>query len=282
MAKTVVAKKAVTKAPSKALVPSVPSKQNLPALSDIEEFASQPTAGLENVSGADLMIPRLTILQKLSPQLEEGHGQFIKNAKYGDFCDVGTGDVFRDELVIIPCFFARVFLEWAPRSSGRGLVGNHGTDGSLLSKCKPDEKKRMVLPNGNYIAETATYFVLNWSAGGRRSFLPLSSTQLKSSRRWMTLITSERLKNNAGIDFTPPIFYRSWVATTHDESNNDGTWKGWTFEAGQTILELDPSKALLTEARSFYEQAKLGLVKGDLESTAEDHARGEPDPNAAM
>jgi hypothetical protein len=242
-----------------------------------DELAGMNT-GLENVSSRDLMIPRLTILQALSPQLNERKPEFIPNAKVGMFCDTAVGECYT-EMLLLPCYFATVYLEWAPRATNKGLVHNHGMDASIKQKCKADGKGRLMLENGNYVAETATYFALNITAGGRRSFLPLSSTQLKASRRWMTLITNERLQRSDGTEFQPPIFYRSWKASITHESNSQGDWFGWKFEPHSTIFELDPTKNLLREAKDFLEQARSGLVQGDLSSFADDGTGDAPREN---
>lgn len=227
-----------------------------------DEFKGM-ASGLEQVTANDLLIPRISILQALSPQLQKSKPEYIKGAEVGQFCDAGTGQVFEGSIQVIPCFFAKVFLEWAPRATGKGLVHNHGTNSVILEKCKTDEKGRQTLPNGNYIAETATFHVLNLSAGGRRSFIPMTSTQLKASRRWLSLITAEKIRDSRGVEFTPPIFFRSWIATAREQSNAEGTWYGWHLEPGQNIIELDATRSLLTQAKEFYEQARDGLVRGD-------------------
>lgn len=263
-----VSKKKPLPAPTKSM-PAAPStavalkaKTSLKVVDD--DFGNQASTGMENVTARDLMIPRIAILQKLSPQLSKNDPEFIKGAAVGDFCDIGTRELYKESLEIIPVFFARVFLEWAPRASGKGLVHHHGTDASILDKCTPDERNRMTLPSGNYIAETAQYFCLNVAGGNRRSFISLASTQLKASRRWMTLLTAEKLTRKDGTQFTPPIFYRSWIATPREQSNAEGDWMGWNFEAGRPIVEIDPSKELLAEAKNFYLQARDGLVTGDI------------------
>lgn len=266
MAKTATAVAKATAQPAKAAPKQeliVPKKQSTELATMGDEFAGM-ASGLENVTANDIIIPRISILQALSPQLQKSKPEFIKGAAAGMFCDTATLELYEEQLHIIPCFYAKVFLEWAPRSSGKGLVHNHGTDASCLEKCTPDDKGRQTLPNGNYIAETATYYVLNMSAGGRRSFIPMASTQLKASRRWMTQITAEKLKRSNGQEFTPPIFFRSWIASPVEQSNNDGSWFGWKFEPAQNIIELDPTKSLLKEAQDFYQQARDGLVRGDL------------------
>lgn len=237
--------------------------------------------GLENVTAKDLLIPRIGILQALSPQINRNKPEFIADAQVGDFCDLGLGEIFRDTLHILPVYFATVYLEWAPRNTGKGLVHNHGTDASIMKKTAQDDKGRNVLPNGNYIAETATWYVLNLTANGRRSFIPLTTTALKASRKWLTQVTNERVQRPDGSEFMPPIFYRSWFASPVAMSNAQGDWTGWKFEPGPTILELDPSKKLLAEAKDFLEQVQKGLVSGDVASMAEEGTQGSGD-NAAM
>lgn len=260
-----IAKKA---APAKGASKNVPApvKKNLP--STVEDFDSQE--GFENVTARDVVIPRLTILQDMSPQLKKNKAEFIKGAEAGQFCNTATGVILPAPLTLIPCFYAMVYLEWAPRASGKGLVRNYGTDASILDKTERDEKNKNVLKNGNYIAETATWFVLiqdeegDWS----QAFLPLSSTQLKNSKRWMTKLKAERVARPDGSKFNPAIYYRAWQANVTQESNNEGDWFGWGFEPADQINEIDPSKELLGVAKEFCRQAKVGLVRGDVEGAA--------------
>lgn len=251
------------------------AKSNLPAtVSDFEG-----AEGFENVSASDVLLPRLTILQSTSDQLKKNKSVFIKGAQIGNFCDVSINRILPYPLPFIPCFYAMVYLQWAPRDSGRGLIANHGTDPSILKKCKRDENNRNVLSNGDYIAETATYFGLYQSEDDDwvQSFLPLSSTQLKNSKRWMSRLKAEKIERKDGTKFTPSIYYRSWIATGVEESNAKGDWIGWSFEPGDPINEIDPTKQLLALAKEFCHQAKVGLVRGDVEGAAREQDQAEND-----
>ena len=262
------AKGASVPAKAKTAVPAT-KKSTAVALSssNLESLAGM---GAEQVTQKDLLIPRLTILQALSPQLKKKEAAFIDGAEAGMFCDVGTGEVFEDEIIFIPCFYAMVYLEWAPRNTGKGLVMNHGTNPAILDKTERDEKGKNVLSNGNYVVETATWFGLNMTAGGRKCFLPLSSTQLKASRGLMTKLKAQRLPRADGGEFEPPLFYRSIKCSIAEQSNNEGDWFGWRFEFGDTILEIDPSGELLQDAKAFCEMAKAGLVQADVASMSDE------------
>lgn len=230
-----------------------------------EEFAGH---GMEKVTSSDILIPRLTILQGLSPQIKPRDSAYIEGAKIGDICDVGTGEVF-EELHILPVVWDKVWLEWAPRNKAEGLVNIH-TDVSILEHTKVNEKRQPILPNGNYIQETAQIYFLNLTASRRPSFLPFASTQLKKSRRLMTLASGERLVNSKGQEYTPPLFYRSYILRTAEESNNQGSWYGWTIDRGPALPEIPNGKNILADALKFRDSIASGNVKGDLSNMTDD------------
>jgi hypothetical protein len=242
---------------------AVAEKSNAVVVADqaFEAFAGE---GLENVTSRDLIIPRLTILQALSPQVQPKKPEYINGAKVGDICDVGTQEIFEAPLLFLPVHYIKQYLEWAPRSSGKGLVKIHD-DASILDLCKPDEKNRPTTPDGNYIAETAQFFGLNMSAGGRKCFLPMASTQLKKARRWLTLATSEKVQRADGSTFTPPLFYRVYNLSVVDESNAEGDWSGWKVERGDRLQDMgDNWRDHYNEAIAFRDSLKRGEVRGDI------------------
>jgi hypothetical protein len=239
------------------------------AATEFEAFAGQ---GLETVTAADLLIPRLTILQALSAQLNPKKPEFIKDAAIGTIVDVGTGEMFPDGVLFLPVLFCKDFLEWAPRASGKGLIKIH-SDPAIMDQCNRDnEKNQPTLPNGNYVAETAQFFGLNLTAGRRMCFLPMASTQLKKSRKWLTQATGEKLKRADGSEFLAPIWYRTYSLTTAEESNNEGDWSGWKIERSMPSLEAAekichvPWAQLKGEIIAFIESLKSGRTRGDLSS----------------
>lgn len=252
------------------------SPTDISAIND--SFSSYENAGLENVTSADIIVPRLNILQSLSPQLNPKKPEFINGSSVGDICDVGTGEIFKEGILFLPVYYRKDYLEWAPRSSGKGLVAIH--DSSILDECTKNDKNQYMLSNGNYISETAQFFGLNITAKGRKSFIPMTSTQLKKARRLLTLSTGEKLDRPDGSTFTPPLFYRAYNLTTVVESNNEGEWSGWKVERGPTLPELAEQLgldwvALKEEAVKFLETLRAGNAKGDLSEVAEEVPAGE-------
>ena len=224
--------------------------------------------GLEDVTPQDLSLPRLAILQDgMSDQLKPKKAEFIEGAKAGQFCDTALGRVW-DSIAVIPCYFARIYLEWKPER-GEGLVANHGLDVSVVRGLSLDNPKypgTWRTKGGNLIVETPTYYVLNMTepVTGRRGFIPLTSSQVKRSKRWMDQITTEKLMRADGSKFPAPLYWRVWFTEAVEESNNKGDWFGWKFTPGPNILELDPTHKVLEAAQQFAKDAKDGLVQLDV------------------
>lgn len=225
--------------------------------------------GYENVTARDLLIPRMTIIQALSPQVNPLKPEYDPEAKAGDVYDVGMQQTFPDGILFIPVFYQKSWLEWAPRASGKGLQGIHLSE-SILEETTRDERRRSVLPNGNYIAETAQFYGFNMTAGGRKSFVPMTSTQLKKARLLLTLATIEKVQRPDGSEFTPPIFFRSYELRTGPESNNEGSWNGWRIERGPLLVQFDHWQDLLAEIKEFRASLAAGTLRGDLANMEED------------
>lgn len=247
-----------------------------------DELEAMAGAGQENVRVTDTLLPRLAILQSLSDQLKEKKVAYIPGAKVGDWCDVSVGEVFKEGIEVLPCFYSVQYIQW--KKNRGGFAGNLGTDARCLEETTLNEKRQNILPNGDSIAETATWFVLlrvgyEW----RRAFLPFSSTGLKISRKWLSLIRAEKLLGKNGW-FTPPLFYRPWHLGVKEESNDQGDWyiaspsriarepdqiDPKQPDANKTIYHLmqemeDSSGWLLKEAQQFYVDARDNLVVGDM------------------
>lgn len=241
---------------------------------EIASFESFAGAGTENLKASDVLIPRLTIIQGLSPQRNKNKAEYIQGAEEGHIVDVATGDLFKEGIIFLPVYYRKDYLEWAPRASGKGLVAVHPND-DILDQCTRDEKNRPILPNGNYIGETAQWFGLNLSSGRRPCFIPMASTQLKRSRKWMTMVANERIIRPDGSDFQAPIFYRTYTMSTAAESNNDGDWYVWAISRGLSLPEYATNwQQILGEATKFRDTLIAGEARANLEGMSGDSDSG--------
>lgn len=214
--------------------------------------------GTENITAKDLIIPRVTILQGLSPQLNKSKAEYIKGAEAGLICDVARGQVFGEEIVFLPCYFNRRWLEWYPRSSGKGLAAIHDTD-EVLDQCTQDEKGRWFTASGNSIQEAAQFFGLNMSADRRKCFIPMSGTQLKKARRLLSYVADFKTKSGK----PAPIFYASYKLGVVPENNNEGDWLGWKVELDKKLSEYENPLKLMQECADFAKALSTGAARAD-------------------
>lgn len=254
---------------TKNLPAKVDVKSTLPADAEAMFFDPSMGTGLENVTAKDLLIPRLTILQGLSPQVSQGKPEYDDEAKVGDIYDIGLQQRFTEGLHFLPVHFIKQWLEWFPRRTQKGLAAIHETP-AILEKCTLDERNKPTLPNGNYVAETMQFYGLNLSAGFRRSFLPFASTQLKKGRRLLTLATSEKILLRDGREMTPPLFYRTYRLGVVPESNAEGNWMGWTIERDIQLDELPNWQNLMQDIKEFRESLTSGDIRGDIAAMADE------------
>lgn len=76
--------------------------------------------GNENV-GANITIPRIKQLQKMSNECDKHHPQHIKGAEPGMFCNTGTGELYGEEIYAISINFTTAFKVWRAIEAGGGV-----------------------------------------------------------------------------------------------------------------------------------------------------------------
>ena len=141
----------------KAEVATANQSAGLPAGYDMDELLRDSGAGVSNMGMDDVAVPYLYVLQTNSPQVNPDHDAYIDGAKAGMFFNNVSMEIYdgRNEgLIVIPCAYERKYVEWVPRDSGGGFVGEHDIDSGILSECTPNEKGIPCLKSGNLVIET--------------------------------------------------------------------------------------------------------------------------------
>jgi hypothetical protein len=212
-------------------------------------FMEDAGSGLENVGAEDVTIPRLKLLQAMSPEVNKHDGKYISGATTGDIINTVNNTLYNDDnpLVVLPVAYKRLFLEWTPRESGGGLVAQHD-DPAILEKTTKNEQYQDVLENGNYIQTSATHFVLVINKDGSydTAMISMAGTQLKRSRTWNSMMASVKMKSGDKV-FTPPSFSHKYALSCVQESNDRGTWFGWGISAKGQVTG---------DEMTYYEAAK--------------------------
>lgn len=228
------------------------------ALNDMYE--ADAGAGLEDMGSGDVATPFLSVLQKGSPQVDETDKRYIAGARPGMILNTLTGELYdgKTGIRVIACGYQKLYTEWTPRDSGGGFKGHHHESSATIATSTVDDKGKRHATNGNLLVDTAYYFVLAVpDSGPFQAMVSMSSTQLKKSRKWNSLMKGILLKKKDGRSFNPPMFSHAYLLKTEPESNDQGSWYGWNITADGMVTDRD----LYDIARAFNEQVKSGTVR---------------------
>jgi len=240
----------------------VAEKQNTnmaTTMADMEGDAMD-SSGFEEAESDSYAIPFMTIIQALSPQVDKQKAEFVKGIEAGHVFNSATFE-FGESITVIPCHFRRQFIEWQPDRGG--LVDIHNTvDGQrLLATATRGDSGGDILPNGNSLVDTREHFVLVVHDDGttERAVVNMSSTQMKKSKRWMTLMQNIKFptKNDATQMYTPPMYSHLYKLGSAYESNDKGSWYGWAIEKVGGI----ENPAHYAEAKAFRDSIVSGAVE---------------------
>ena len=219
------------------------------------DFAADAGMGMEGTDKASFAIPFIAVLQGLSPQIET-----VDGAKPGLFINTVTNELYR-ELSVVPCAFQRRFTRWAPREQGGGYKGEYNpvdVELGTIAGIEHNEKGQPTI-DGDVLKDTRNHFVLVKSASGswQPALLSLSSTQIKKSKRWMSLIQGIEMRTPQGKLFNPPSFSHMYNLTTKKEENQQGSW--WGVEVNLVGLVMDGE--VYAKAKAFHHSVATGDIE---------------------
>ena len=143
--------------------------------------------GFDNMTQDDLALPFVRILGQLSPQVTAGDPKYIEAAKPGMIYNTVTNELYdgKKGIKVIPCYYKKDYPEWSDRGDGPGApVAVHMPNSPVIATGKRDGSK-IRLPNGNYLEETASYYVMieTKSGGYTPALITMKSTQLNVSKK---------------------------------------------------------------------------------------------------
>lgn len=186
-------------------------------------------AGNENVSSDDMTIPRLDVIQQLSPQLDPSNAKFIEGAKLGHIFNSLTGDLY-NHCFVINLHFDTKWQVFKKRKFGGGFEGSFSTEYEAQAHLDAQG-----LPRDQYdIAETAIHKCLLLDEQGNPDqpvLIYMSGSKMKVSKEWNSAI---RLK-----DPRADRFASVWTLSGVGEKNRQGQpyqnfkvdFAGWAPEA---------------------------------------------------
>ena len=230
----------------------------------MEEMAKDAGGGMEGMSQDDLAIPFIGIIQNGSPQRSKTKAEYIKDADEGMFFNTVSNRLYNrkgEGMLVIPCAYERLEIEWRLREKGGGFVAIHKPTDPIVDTVIVNDKRQRIVPNTDpphQLVTTAQHYILvldpedgSW----KRAVIAFTSTQLPKSRKWNTIM-GEKSATYEGKTFTPPSYAYQYRLTTVPESNDLGNWFGVSIEdAGPVPAEV------YALARTFSRQVSQSKVR---------------------
>ena len=219
------------------------TKSNIMTTQESELLEASAGSGTEELTMQEQAIPRLTILQKLSKQLDANEPEYIEKARAGMIFDSVSQELYSgtDGVIIIPVKYTLKFIEWKLRKNGGGFVADHGANRSIEATCTRDENNRYITKNGTEIQKTCEYFCIMLTGKNPRPVsISMSRSQLKIATRFNSIVAMERITLLNDKKITPPLFYRYYRLFSQLMKKNEDTWYGIALTPIDQTLHYTP------------------------------------------
>ena len=193
-------------------------------------FEQDQAGGMDQMGQGDFAMPFLRVLGQLSPEVNERDAKYVEGAKAGMIFNTVTKQAYDgvEGVNVIPCGYKREYVEWSDRGEGTSApVAIHSVSSGIIKEATRGADYKDRLPNGNYLENTASYFVMLDDMS--QALITMKSTQLKVSRSWNSMMNSIKLQGKNGM-FTPAAYSHVYNLSTVQQSNDKGTWFGWNVQ----------------------------------------------------
>lgn len=225
------------------------------------EWLQKGNKGSEDVGARDLILPRVDVLQALSPQIKKSDPNYIPGAEQGMVFNTVTGELYGSSVQFIPVLFRKEFTVWRMRKAGGGFCG-------AFRSMEEADKFRAGLqnPDDHESVESHQHFcILLTEHGPEEAVFSMTKSKLKVSRALNTLVQI------AGVDRFAKAYRMDAVETSSDKGDY------WSFKVHPSGFV---SKELYERGQGLYEMIKAGAA--DVDRTDDTGAAGGPAPSAEL
>lgn len=202
-----------------------------------------PARGSENVSTDDIQLPRVDVIQALSPQIKKSDPSYIQGAEQGVFFNTLTSDLYGGEVTFIPVYYRKQWLNWYDRKKSEG-----GLAGVFESAAEADAA-RIAHEDAAKLetVETAEHLVLVITEDGPvEALISMAKSKMKCNRKLNSLI-----KLNGGDRFS-----RRYKLTAFEDSGQGGDF--WNIQVANDTVEPWPNEETYKLAEALYESVASG------------------------
>lgn len=213
---------------------------------DRPDYITDNDRGSEGVSTDDMSLPRLQIIQDLSPQRKKNEEAYIEGAEEGMVFNSASGELYTKPILFVPCFFRSEYVAWKDRKQGGGF-GIANEDEAVVERWISEQENSEAWD----ISYTHQHFgiMVHPDSTEQKPHLEdivvsMSRSQLKPSRKFNTVI------QKSGGD----RFSHAYKLSTFVDESPKGKFYNWKIEQ----LGYVP-KYIFDRAEAVYEAVKKGM-----------------------
>ena len=198
--------------------------------------------GSENVGTEDLVIPRLEVLQALSPMCTRANAEYNKSAEPGMLTNSVTNQLYGKEVFVVPVHYSKQWLVWKDRQKGGGFFGAYPDPEAAKDRVNQEGGEEA----GVLAIDTPTHLCLlinRETNAVDEVIVSMPRTKAKISRQWNSMIRM------AGGD----RFARVYRITSNAEKNAKGEY--FNFAVAQSGF---PAKGLYAKAEKLWASIDKG------------------------
>lgn len=200
--------------------------------------------GNESVTNDDIQLPRIDVLQALSPQINKKKDSYIEGAEVGMFFNTLTGELYPDGVSFTPVTFEKRFLVWVDREQDNngGLRGVFDTEieAEQFVSAAADGNKLEIVPTAEHLV------ILD---NGDQAIISMAKSKMKISRKFNSLVRMQ------GGD----RFARRYSMTSFDDEGPKGEFQNLKIELAKDGQF--PSEEVYKLALKTYEAIASGNQK---------------------
>jgi len=152
---------------------------------DRPNYMQDTGRGQEGVGVDDMTIPRIDVIQDISPQRKKNEPEYIEGAEEGMLLNNVTQELYGDSIFFVPVFFRKEWVIFKDRKKGGGFRGAFNSEVEANAGL-------LELEDGQdcEVLDTAQHFgmIIKPDGSTENAVISMSKSKMKVSRKWNSII----------------------------------------------------------------------------------------------
>lgn len=241
-------------------------------LATLDLYAEDAGVGMETISNDEVIVPRIALLQSMSPAVKKKGADYVEGAEEGMFLNRVSQKLYSGEegMTVIPLNIRQTLAEFQSREDGGGYVADHSDNLELWDRTPYDEQKGgKFTENGTRLVKSFEFLVCIVEESGELSpaLINFASTQYKKGKQWFSQLRQLQIKLDNNKMINPAVFYSTYTLRSALESKDSNTWMGFKITRKCNTVDLDNGMDIYKFCRDFSKSYLKGEVKVQQETT---------------